>query len=369
MLRGRINVLGDKPFALIVFILLAFGVALFFSAALGLLAREGSSLSHIVLTQVGLGVIPGLVALVALRFVPPQKLLRAALPAYLIAMAFTALVFIPGLGLTANNATRWLDLGVISIQPGEFLKLATIVLFAAYLSQMRTKLHDIRIGLGGFFGILAGPALIFLKMPNTSSVIIIAATAFVLYFVAGAPWRDFLIIALVGVALAAVLVYQRPYLMERVRTFVDPSRDSQASGYQIQQSLIAIGSGGILGRGFGQSVQKFNYLPEPVGDSIFAVTGEELGFLGATILILLFVAFALRGFAIAASAATSFGSLLVTGLTLLIVLAAFLNIGAMLGVAPLTGVPLPFVSHGGTAMFAALAAVGLILNVAAHRKA
>lgn len=368
MARRGISILGDRAFALIVLTLLVFGVALFFSAALGLLARDGSSLSHIAMTQIGLGVVPGLIALIALRFVPPAKVLQAALPAYIISMLLTAAVFIPGIGLEANNATRWINLGPITLQPGEFLKVATIVFFAAYLSQMRTRLKDIRVGLGGFFGVLIGPALIFISQPNTSTLIIVAATATVLYFIAGAPWRDFLIIGLVGVALAAILVWQRPYLMDRVMTFINPAADSQVTGYQIQQSLIAIGSGGILGRGFGQSVQKFNYLPEPVGDSIFAVTAEELGFLGASFLIILFVAFALRGFAIAATAANSFGSLLAAGLTLLIILAAFLNIGAMLGVAPLTGLPLPFVSHGGTALLTALAAVGLILNVAAHRK-
>lgn len=369
MARRGISFLGDRVFASIVGALLVFGVALFFSAALGLLARDGMSLSRIALTQIGLGVVPGLIALVALRFVPLEKLFRFALPTYVIAMLFTASVFIPGIGMEANNAVRWIDFGPFTVQPGEFLKVATIVFFAAYLSQMRTRLKDIRVGLGGFFGVLLGPALIFINQPNTSTLIIVAATATVLYFIAGAPLRDFVIIALVGILLASVLVWQRPYLKDRVMTFINPAAGAQTTGYQIQQSLIAIGSGGIIGRGFGQSVQKFNYLPEPVGDSIFAVAGEELGFIGATILIVLFVAFALRGFAISATAANSFGALLSAGLTLLIILAAFLNIGAMLGVAPLTGLPLPFVSHGGTALLVSLAAVGLILNVAAHRKA
>ena len=160
----------------------------------------------------------------------------------------------------------------------------------------------------------------------------------------------------------------RPYLMDRVQTFLDPSADAYNSGYQIQQSLIAIGSGGIMGRGFGQSVEKFNYLPEAVNDSVFAVFGEEFGFIGASALILLFLAFAARGFRIASEAGTAAGAYIAVGLTMLIVLSAFLNIGAMLGVLPLTGLPLPFVSHGGTALFAALCAVGIILNVAGGKK-
>jgi cell division protein FtsW len=156
--------------------------------------------------------------------------------------------------------------------------------------------------------------------------------------------------------------------MNRVMTFMNPAENSLTTGYQIQQSLIAIGSGGFMGRGFGQSAQKFNYLPEAQGDSVFAVFSEEFGFIGSVFMVLLFVGFAMRGFSIAADASTLFGSLAATGLTLLISLSAFLNIGAMLAILPLTGLPLPFVSHGGTALLFALASVGIILNVAAHRK-
>jgi cell division protein FtsW (lipid II flippase) len=155
--------------------------------------------------------------------------------------------------------------------------------------------------------------------------------------------------------------------MNRVQTFLDPSENALTTGYQIQQSLIAIGSGGLVGRGYGQSVQKFNYLPEPVGDSVFAVFGEEFGFLGTVLLVLLFTAFAARGLMIAADAANTFGALAAAGLTLMITLSAFMNIGAMLGILPLTGLPLPFISHGGTALLSVLASVGIILNVAAHR--
>jgi cell division protein FtsW (lipid II flippase) len=193
------------------------------------------------------------------------------------------------------------------------------------------------------------------------------ATCVALYFLAGAPWRDFAIIGAIAVISLAVLVAFRPYLRGRVITFIDPARAPLSSGYQIQQSLIAIGSGKVLGRGYGQSVQKFNYLPEPSGDSIFAVYGEEFGFVGCVLLLALFVLFAARGLIIAGEAATTFGALTVTGLTLLITLSAFLNIGAMLGVLPLTGLPLPFMSQGGTALLAALASIGVILNIASHR--
>jgi len=238
---------------------------------------------------------------------------------------------------------------------------------AAYLASVRGQLADMRKGLIPFAVIVGVPCALLLLQPNTSTVLIIGLASTALYMLAGAPWRDFLIIGLITTVGLAMLVMVRPYLLERVMTFVDPARDPFSSGYQIQQSLIAIGSGGAVGRGYGQSVQKFNYLPEPAGDSVFAVFGEEFGFIGCVIVVLLFAGFAARGFSIAAEASTAFGALVVTGLTLIISLSAFLNMSAMLGILPLTGLPLPFVSHGGTALFAALISVGIILNVAANR--
>ncbi len=354
-------------FFIIVATLVIGGLAMFISASLGLLAREDGSPWRLAFTQFTLGLIPGSIVLAALRFSPPKWIVGLAIPAYIATVALTAAVFIPGLGLTLNGATRWIDLGFTTIQPAEFLKPGVILMVALFLAKAKGQLHDIRKGLLPFCAIVGLPSLILLLQPNTSTVLVIGVASVALYMLAGAPWRDFLIIIGGAALLLGLLVMVRPYLLERVMTYVDPSRDPMASGYQIQQSLIAIGSGELAGRGFGQSVQKFNYLPEAHGDSVFAVFGEEFGFLGATLLVLLFAAFAARGFSIAAEASNMFGSLAVAGLTLVITASAFLNIGAMLGVLPLTGLPLPFVSHGGTALFSALASVGVILNVAANR--
>lgn len=363
----RFSLSGDSVFAGIVLILVVGGIALFSSATLGLLARAGATPGKIVVTQLVLGLLPGIVALIGLRFLPPKTLLKLVLPFYVISILVTLLTFVPGIGLTINGAQRWIDLGFTTVQPGEFLKLSVILMFAAYLAQAKQKIIEYKFGLVPF-GIIVGiPCAILLMQPNTSTMLVIAGTCGVLYFLAGARWRDFAIIIGSAVIALTVLVFARPYLMNRVMTFINPADNAHTSGYQIQQSLIAIGSGGLLGRGFGQSVQKFNYLPEPVGDSIFAVFGEEFGFLGTVLLVILFVAFAMRGLMIAAEASTQFGSLAVTGLTLLITFSAFMNIGAMLSILPLTGLPLPFISHGGTALMAALASVGIILNVAAHR--
>lgn len=363
----RFSLSGDVVFAGIVLILVVGGIALFASAALGLLARADGAPGKIALTQVVLGLLPGFIALFTLRFMPPKLLLKSVVPLYVFTIILTLLTFAPHIGVTINGARRWISLGFTTLQPGEFLKIAVILTLAAYLAHAKQKIHEYKRGLVAFGLIVGVPCLLLLLQPNTSTVLIIGTTSVVLYFLAGAPWRDFAIIGICTIVAFTALVFARPYLMHRVQTFIHPAENAHTSGYQIQQSLIAIGSGGLLGRGFGQSVQKFNYLPEPVGDSIFAVFGEEFGFLGTVLLVILFVAFALRGLMIAAEASTQFGSLAVTGLTLLITFSAFLNIGAMLGILPLTGLPLPFISHGGTALMAALASVGIILNVAAHR--
>lgn len=362
------SVSGDRVFFLIVVILIVGGIATFASAALGLLARPDAELGRLAFTQLALGLIPGLIALLILRFSPQALLAHAAPWIYVLTLLATALVFVPGIGMNLNGATRWINLGFTTIQPGEFLKIGAVLMLAFYLAKNKGKLADFSKGLVPFLLIVGIPSLLLLLQPNTSTTLVIGVAAVVLYILAGAPWRDIFIIGLIGVVLLTGLLVARPYLRDRIATYFDPSSDPLASGYQIQQSLIAIGSGGVIGRGFGQSAQKFNYLPEPVGDSVFAVFGEEFGFVGATLIILLFTAFAARGFSIAADASTMFGSLAAAGLTLIITLSAFLNIGAMLAVLPLTGLPLPFVSHGGTALLAALASVGIILNVAAHRK-
>ena len=359
---------GDRIFAIIVLILVVGGIAMFSSAALGLLARASASPWKIAVAQIGLGLIPGLIALVIARFLPPKILLRLILPFYVVSILATLAVFIPHVGATVNGASRWINLGFTTVQPAEFLKVSVILMVSGYLAQMKNKLSNWRYGLVGFGLIVGIPLVLLIFQPNTSTALIIAASCGVLYFLAGAPGRDFAIMGIAVVLVLAALVATRPYLMKRVMTFLHPSHNSATSGYQIQQSLIAIGSGQLVGRGFGQSVQKFNYLPEPESDSVFAVYGEEFGFIGCILLVLLFVAFAARGLMISAEASTSFGVLAAAGLTLIITFSAFMNIGAMLGILPLTGLPLPFVSHGGTALMAALASVGIILNVAAHRK-
>ncbi len=358
---------GDRYFSIIVLILVFGGIALFFSASLGLLARASSSPWKIVFNQVMLGLIPGFILLFGIRFFPQKMLVRLALPFYIFTIILTSLVFVPHVGLSLNGAHRWINLGFTTFQPGELLKISVILMLSAYLARAKDSIQSYTKGLIPFGIIVGVPSLLLILQPNTSTLMVIGISCMAVYFLAGAPLRDFAIMITGSVVLLTGLVLTHPYLQKRVDTFIHPSHAPQGSGYHIQQSLIAIGSGQVIGRGFGQSVQKFNYLPEAESDSVFAVYGEEFGFVGTVFLVLLFAAFALRGLMIAAASPTIFGTLAVTGLTLLITISAFLNIGALIGIFPLTGLPLPFISHGGTALLSALASVGIILNIAAHK--
>ena len=361
---------GDRAFLVITAVLALGGIAIFSSALLGLLARPNASVASAALSQVVFGLGAGIGAFAIARTIPLALVKRWAPWLYGASLLLTALVFVPGIGKHVNGATRWLDLGITTVQPAEFLKFGAVIMVAWLLSKYSKKLKDWRYGLAPFLGIVGAPAVILLAQPNTSTTALVLATAGIMYFAAGAPMRDFAVIALIAIVTLAALLHFRPYAMKRVETFIHPSAaDALGGGYQIQQSLIAIGSGGISGRGFGQSVQKFNYLPEPDGDSVFAVFGEEFGFIGSVILVALFALFAARGIVIAGESRDLFGGLTALGFSWLIAFQAFVNMSAMLGIVPLTGLPLPFVSHGGTALMMVLAAAGLILNIAAHRKA
>jgi cell division protein FtsW len=360
---------GDRVFLVITIILALGGLAVFSSAALGLLAREGGSISRIAISQIVFGLGAGAVALAAARLVPLPLIKKYAPYIYAATLLLTLAVFIPGLGVHTNGATRWISLGFTTIQPAESLKFGTVLMVGWWLSAHARGLKDWRKGILPFLAIVGVPAAALLMQPNTSTTMLVLVTSGIMYFAAGAPWRDFLILFLCGVAAIALVLVVRPYAMARVMTFIHPSADSLGSGYQIQQSLIAIGSGQLSGRGFGQSVQKFNYLPEPQGDSVFAVFGEEFGFIGSLILVVLFGMFAARGVVIAGQSKDLFGGLVALGFAWLIAFQAFVNMSAMLGIIPLTGLPLPFVSQGGTALMMALAAAGLILNIAARKSA
>jgi cell division protein FtsW len=359
---------GDKVFLILVVILTIVGFLIFVSASLGLLARESATPGRLLLTQTFFGIIPGVLAMILLRFFPHSKIEALVIPAYVVTLLLTVLVFVPGIGTTLNGATRWIDVfGITTVQPAEFLKIGVIMLLASYLAHAQKRLSSLKNGLLPYLLIVGIPLVVLLLQPNTSTAVVLALVSLLLFLLAGGKLRHAAFVLFIGAIALAGIVFMRPYVMDRILTFFDPSRDPLNSGYQIQQSLIAVGSGELMGRGFGQSIQKFSYLPEPVGDSIFAVYSEEFGFIGGILLLSLYLLFLQRAFAISATASSRFMTLLCVGLALSIVLSAFFNIAAMIGLMPLSGLPLPFVSHGGSALLAVFISAGLILNIAAHK--
>ncbi|NQV88401.1 MAG: cell division protein FtsW [Parcubacteria group bacterium] len=358
----------DKPFLIAVILLTVGGFFIFSSASLGLLARDGAEFSSVAFNQAFFGLFLGTIALIINSKIHYRFWRKYALFIFLASIVLTLLVFVPGLGFTHGGAQRWIVIAGFSFQPAELLKIGFIIYFAAWMSGIKEKVTSFSYGLLSFIGITGITGLILLKQPDTGTFIVIFFAGLAMFVVAGALWRHVGLLLLAVFCGVLILSLFRPYIKDRITTFLDPSKDSLGSGYQIQQSLIAIGSGGIGGRGFGQSVQKFNFLPEPIGDSIFAVAGEEFGFIGASSIILLFLFFAFRGLKISIKAPDSFGRLLVVGIVILIISQSFVNIGAILGVLPLSGIPLVFVSHGGTALFMTLAEIGIVLNISKYQK-
>lgn len=363
--------LQPKPFDTVLLaligLLVAGGFMIFSSASLGLMARGGATFASVATSQFIFGVVGGCIMLFIMSNVYYRHWRRYAFYFFAFSLLLTAAVFIPGIGMTHAGATRWLDLGFVTLQPSEFLKLGFVIYLATWLSGVHHNITDWRAGIVPFGAIVGITGLIMLKQPDTDTFLIMVFAGLSMFLAAGAKWRDIALIGLLGVLLLLIVALTRPYIMDRFTTFMHPDLDPQGSGYQIRQSLIAVGSGGVSGRGFGQSIQKFQYLPEPIGDSIFAVYAEEFGFIGACILIITLIFLTLRGYKIATEAGDIFGTLLVIGFMTIVIGQAFLNIGAMLAVAPLSGLPLPFVSHGGTALMATLASLGIVLNVSKYR--
>lgn len=359
----------DIPFLISIIILVIAGYLIFASASLGLLSKQPAKYANVAFNQTFFGLFLGSLACLFTSKLDYKNYRKYAFYIFVISAIVTLMVFIPGVGVGHGGAQRWIYLGPLSFQPSELLKIGFILYFAAWLSSVKDKADTIKYGLAPFIVIIGVVAAILLAQPDTDTFLIIVFSGIAMYLSGGGRWKYIILMGLLGIIGIGVLAMSRPYVMSRINTFIHPEKNSQGSGYQIQQSLIAIGSGGMFGRGFGQSIQKFNVLPEPIGDSIFAVAGEEFGFVGAVSIIMLFIFFASRGLKIASQVPDSFGRLIVVGIVILIVSQAFVNIGAMVGVLPLSGITLPFVSHGGTALFMTLAEVGIVLNISKNKKA
>ena len=359
----------DKFFLTIVIFLVCAGIAMFVSASLGLLARSHNTFRSVLISQLVLGLGMGSVAMYVAYKINYKFWRKYSFILFVLSILITSAVFIPHLGSTRGGAERWLQLGPLSLQPVEFLKFGFVIYFATWLSWAKNKVQNFKISfIIPLCIMLTIIAVVLFKQPDTKSFILITITAISMLFVTGIPLKYIFGVGFGIVLVLSILVFFTPYLQERIKTFINPSQDTQGSSYQIKQSLIAIGSGRIFGRGFGQSIQKFSYLPEPQGDSIFAVVGEELGFIGSTAIIILYLLFALRGLRIANRSPDQFSRLLVSGIVILITAQSFMNIASIVGVFPLTGVPLVFMSHGGTSLMIDMMSVGIVLQISKFQR-
>ncbi|MFA6027595.1 MAG: putative lipid II flippase FtsW [Patescibacteria group bacterium] len=315
------------------------------------------------------GVLIGGMALFIMSKIDYHYWKKYAFPLALITIILLFLVLVPGIGMELLGAKRWINLAGIQFQPSELVKLTFLIYLAVWLENRAKKMEDFSYSFVPFL-IMVGFLVLMIAgiQKDLGTMIVITVIALTVYFVAGAPWKHLAWMGLTGAGLFFLLIKVAPYRANRLMVFLNPELDPQGIGYHINQALLAIGSGGFFGVGLGHSRQKFNYLPEPAGDSIFAIIGEELGFVFTVALILLFLALLWHGIKISRNAPDSFGRLVAVGIITWILFQAFTNIAAMLSLLPLTGIPMPFISYGSTSLVMTMAAMGLLINISKQTK-
>jgi cell division protein FtsW len=357
----------DKMLLTSFLLLLIPGFFVFISASFGVLANDSNKFNSMTFNHLFFGLFLGLIACIILSKIDHKFLRKYSFYFFLLSVIFTLMVFVPGVGMTLKGATRWINVFGVSIQPVEFLKIGFLIYWAAWLAYTKDKIQTFKYGLLPFIIMMSIIGLVLLFQPDFDAFLIFGTTALSMFVVAGAKWKHIGMLAIIAVVISSIFLMTNNYALDRVKTFFTNTADSQNSGYQINQSTIAIGSGQLFGRGYGQGIQKFRFLPETMSDSIFAVIGEETGFIGSLLIIVFFLFFLFSGIRISRQSADSFGGLLAFGIVILILTQSFLNIGSMLGVVPLAGTPLVFFSHGGTAMMSSLIMIGILLSISRHK--
>jgi len=354
----------DLPFVLLTVLLLTIGVIMVLSASFARAYYDpgnetGGNATYYFTRQLFFAV-SGIAIMFALSKFPMVFFRRISGMFMAVSIGFLVLVLI--LGVVGGGSRRWINLGITTFQPSEITKLAVILTFASMICKRKGKMKDFKVGILPFAMILGGIVVLLVLEPHLSASIIIIAIGAIMLFAGGAEAKWFIggiaAVALVGI----IIVNFMPYASTRITTWLDPFSDTSKDGYQIIQSLYSIGSGGVLGLGLGQSRQKYLYLPEEHNDFIFAIVCEELGFIGAILILALFAMLIIRGYWLALHAKDKFSSLVITGITSLLALQVFLNVAVVTNLIPCTGISLPFFSYGGTAMWIQLAEIGIVLS-------
>lgn len=369
--RSRLSTGWEAPALLMLTVaLLSFGLVSVYSSSAVMAQSKGVADYYFVVRQMTAAAL-GLVGLAIAAQIDYRRLRLLAWPLLGAAIAMLVIVILPGTESIAprlNGARRWLNVGTLQIQPSEVAKLTLIIWTAALAVKKQDKLASLSRGLLPFLAIWSLVLLLIFMEPNLSAACLVLLLSALVAFAGGARIGHFILLGLIGLPLLWAQVDSVAYRMKRIAAFLDPSHDPAGVSYQINQAMIAIGSGGLWGRGFGHGLQKFGYLPEPHNDFILAMIGEEWGFVGVVAVIAAFGAFALTGYRIARQAEDLFGFLLAVGLTNLIVVQALLHIAVNMAVVPTTGFTLPFVSYGGSSVLICLIAVGILVSIARRAK-
>ena len=354
---------ADGTLALILALLMMCGLLTLFSATYYKAVDQGDALLEVKKQLIGVGLgafLMFLTSRIPYSFWQKPRVVMLALTG---SFALLVLVLIPGIGVYVNGSRRWLNIAGLSFQPSELAKIASVMYLASTLSFRLKQVERLWTGILPLLVIPAAMFLLILQQPNLSTAGSIMIVAVLMMMLAGAKWKHLSLMGVAGLAVGFAYAWGEPYRRERLLSFRNPFAQMSDEGYQLSQSLIAIGSGGLFGRGLGQGRQKFSYLPYPESDFIFAIIGEDFGLFGCCVVILLFVAFAVAGMRIALNCQDRYGCLLAAGITAMISVQAFINIGVVVGILPTTGLPLPFFSAGGTSISLLMAAVGILFNI------
>jgi cell division protein FtsW len=357
----------DIMLLIITLILLSIGTVMIYSSS-SIMAAARYHDGYLFLKKQLIFVVLGLTLMVCLTKIPYLFLKKMAYPIIILSFLLLLVIFIPHVGVKVGGATRWLNLGFISFQVSEMVKVAIVLFLAHYLTRKMAYLRDFKKGLIAplvVTGFLVG--LIVLQ-PDFGTAAIIAVLLMFMLYLSGTRILHLSAMVAALIPVGVFILILEPYRIRRFLAFLDPWKDPQKTGFQIIQSLLSFGSGGVGGVGIGDGMQKLFYLPEPHTDFIIAVIAEESGFVGVLAVILLFIVFIYRGFMISFKAPDRFGSLLAAGLTMIIALEAFINIAGVMGLVPLKGLALPFLSYGGTSLMMSLMTVGILLNVSSYEK-
>lgn len=358
----------DRSFFFTVLLLTVLGLIMLLSASFPTaMARRGDALFYFKRQTAFAGI--GIVAMILISYMDYEMLRTIGRPLLIISIVLLITVLEPHLGIMRNNARRWLRIFSVEFQPSEIAKLAVIVDFSASISVKKNRMATVRNGVVPYLGVIAIMFLLLWKEPHLSGAILICAVGAILVFIGGVRLRWVAAVLLVIAGGAALLLSGAvSYGQSRIAMWKDPFIDAKGAGYQLSQSLIAIGSGGMFGLGFGKSRQKFLFLPEVQNDFIFSIIAEEMGLFGAALILLLFALFVMQGYQIALRAKDRFGTLLCVGIISQVALQTFLNIAVVTGAIPTTGVSLPFFSYGGTALMMQLFEMGIVLSVSRQSK-